>query len=187
MQTRELLETDRLVLARPAPEDVGAIFRIASDPRVWTHYPSLRPTDPTGTRRSIQRWLSGWDQHGLDTWVARLKGDDGLVGYGGCSVHLGVWNLGYRFAADTHGRGYATELARAGVRHAHDLDPERPVIARLVEHNAASKRVAEKLGLTLAYRAFDTGNPDPDAVRLIYADRTLTAAQIAPFVAGPDL
>jgi hypothetical protein len=36
--------------------------------------------------------------------------------------------------------------------------------------------------MTLAYRALDTGNPDPSAVRLIFADRTLSAAQLADIV-----
>jgi RimJ/RimL family protein N-acetyltransferase len=181
----ELIETERLTLARPLPADVKELFEISSDPRVWTHYPSLRPADSGRTRKSVKRWIQGWNEHGLDTWVVRLRGSSAVVGYGGCSVQLDVWNVGYRFAASVHGRGYATELAQTGVLRARQLEPERPIIARMVEHNVASRRVAEKLGLTLAYRAFDSGNPDPSAVRLVYADRTLTAAQLARLVSEP--
>ena len=90
-----------------------------------------------------------------------------------------VWNLGYRLSGDHHGRGYGTELARAARAAAAEVAPERPVIAYLVEHNRASAAVAEKAGLTLVHRAPDAGNPDPSVMRLVYADRALTPAQLA--------
>jgi hypothetical protein len=37
--------------------------------------------------------------------------------------------------------------------------------------------VAEKAGLTLVHRGPDPGDPDPDVMRLVYADRALTDAQ----------
>ncbi len=89
------------------------------------------------------------------------------------------WNLGYRFAADQHGHGYATELASEAIRQAALLRPDLPVTAYLLEHNAASAQVAHKLGLALVHRGPDVGNPDSSAVRLIYADRSLTDKQVA--------
>jgi RimJ/RimL family protein N-acetyltransferase len=103
-----------------------------------------------------------------------------LIGNGGCTLLGGeVWNLGYRLSADHHGNGYATELASAAVERAHAVDPARPVIAYLVEHNRASARVAEKAGLALVHRTADAGNPDPSVQRLVYADRPLTGEQLA--------
>ena len=47
------------------------------------------------------------------------------------------------------------------------------VLRRLpvVLHNAESRGRAERSGLTLLWRGPDAGNPDPDAARLVYADR----------------
>jgi hypothetical protein len=56
---------------------------------------------------------------------------------------------------------------------AHTVDPDRPVVAYLLEHNVQSRGRAERAGLSLVWRGPDTGNPDPDAVRLVYADRPL--------------
>jgi hypothetical protein len=39
--------------------------------------------------------------------------------------------------------------------------------------------VAEKVGLSLRHSAPDAGNPDPEAVRLVYADRELTDLELA--------
>ena len=178
------VETERLVLHRPSRHDLDELFAIESDPRVWTHYPSLRHTDLVlrslgQTLSVIDRWLEGWRAHGLDTWTVRLSENSTVIGYGGCSVQGQVWNLGYRLAPGVQGRGYVTELAWAALRQARAVEPERPIIARLLDHNVASQRVAVKLGMALAYRALDQGNPDPSAVRLIYADRTLSAVQLS--------
>ncbi|WP_447911859.1 GNAT family N-acetyltransferase [Microbacterium phyllosphaerae] len=174
------LFTDRLRLSRAVPSDLDALFAIQSDPRVWTHYPSLRHTDPAQTVEMMHRWERSWTEAGLGSWVVRRRDTDEVIGNGGCTL-LGaeVWNIGYRIAGDHHGSGYATELARAGVEAARTTAPERPVIAYLVEHNHASARVAEKLGLELVHRAADAGNPDPAVVRLVYADRPLTPEQLA--------
>lgn len=171
------LRTTRLRLRRPAGGDVGALFEICSDPRVWEHFPSMRHGERTTTARSVQRWIADWDRDGLGIWTVWLGSR--VIGYGGCSLLRGtVWNLGYRLAADVHGRGYATELAQTALAAARQVDPARAVVAYLLEHNTASARVAEKLGMTLVDRGPDAGNPDPDAVRLVYADRALDDAGI---------
>ncbi len=90
-----------------------------------------------------------------------------------------MWNLGYRIAADEQGLGYATEVSRAAIARARSVRPNMPIVAYLLEHNTASAHVAEKIGLSLIHRAPDAGNPDPDAVRLVYADRPLTAAELS--------
>ena len=171
--------TERLRLSRPLASDLDAVFAIQSDPRVWTHYPSLRHTDSAQSLAMIDRWRRSWAEAGLGSWVARLRDTGEIVGNGGCTLLGGeVWNLGYRIAADHHGHGLATELARAGVARAREIAPERPVIAYLVEHNSASAHVAEKLGLDLVHRGPDIGNPDTSVIRLVYADRPLTSTQL---------
>jgi RimJ/RimL family protein N-acetyltransferase len=179
----EIVETERLALWRPSLEDLAELFAIQSDPRVWWHYPSLRLSEPAQTRAGIERWLEGWRTNGLDRWVIRLRNGVAVIGYGGCSVRGPVWNLGYRLAPAAHGRGYATEFAAAAMRHALEVDADRPIVARVLEHNVASERVVVKLGMSLVYRGPDEGHPSPSAVRRIYADRPLTAEQLAGVVA----
>jgi RimJ/RimL family protein N-acetyltransferase len=178
-ESLEATETERLLLSRPSPMDLDGLFAIESDPRVWTHYPSLRHGEPKRTLALIEHWIGRWEQVGLGPWVVRLKGESRVIGSGGCSlIDEMVWNLGYRFAADVHGRGYATELAVEARRRVRAADPARPLVASLLEHNRASERVALKLGLELVYRGMDSGNPDVSAVRLVYADRPLITAEL---------
>lgn len=128
----------------------------------------------------IDRWTQGWEAAGLDTWVVRLRSHPRVIGYGGCSVLGGkVWNLGYRMASEAQGHGYATEVAREAMGHAHLSSPVLPVVAYLLEHNLASERVALKVGMKRVHRGPDAGNPDPSATRLVYADRALSADELA--------
>ena len=170
--------TARLQLDPPREADLEDLHRIYSDARTWTHLPSGRFADLATTRGALAGWLADWREHGLGAWVAR---EDGIVvGHGGCAVRQGAfWNLGYRFAPEAQGRGLATELARAAVDAAREHRPELPVVAYLLENNPASAAVAGKVGLALRHRGPDAGNPDPSAVRLIYADRALSEEELA--------
>lgn len=170
----------RLDFVRPTVGDLGALHRICSDPRVWTHFPSLRHDNIDATQAMLNTWQEDWDRNGLGTWMVRVRNLSPLIGYGGCILRGGgaFWNLGYRFAAESQGQGYATELAHEAVRQARQRNADLPVVASLVEHNTGSAKVAAKVGLRLRHRAPDAGNPDPDVIRLVYADRPLTEDQL---------
>ena len=169
-----------LLLERPAAHDVAAIHRIYSDPRVWAHFPSGRQATIEQTDQMVQLWLQGWERDGLSTWLIRDAETGELLGNGGCSVRAeAFWNLGYRLAFEAHGRGVASAVASYAVEQAQLTRPDLPIVAYLLEHNLASARVAQKAGLTLRHRGPDAGNPDPEAVRLVFADRDLNADQLA--------
>ena len=141
--------------------------------------PSLRHYNRTQT----ERWLSVGRTVGIKRNSEPGRSDCAatgeIIGYGGCSLlHDRLWNLGYRIDADHHGHGYATELAREARAAAEGTAPELTVIAYLVEHNHASAGVAKKVGLTLVDRGPDTGNPDPNAIRVVYSSRNLTTKEL---------
>ena len=165
------VRTGRLDLRAVAMSDIDLIYGLTSDPRVWTHLPSGVHTSREQTEAQLARQAAAWDSDGLAQWTARLH-DGTFAGIGGCSINAGaVWNVYYRFVPEVQGRGLATELVQAALVAARQVGPDLAVTALLLEHNHASKAVAEKSGLQLIWRGRDVGNPDPDAIRLIYADR----------------
>lgn len=183
-------QTPGYVLDRPSVDDVDQFYAIDSDPRVWTHLPSGRLTDEEEAEAILVRLASQWELDGIGPWMVRLVPGGEILGHCGWSLR-GVagpgasrgtpgafWNLGYRFRPETQGRGLATAVSRDAIAAAGDVDPELPVVAYLLEANTASAVVARKLGLELVHRAPDAGNPDPSAIRLVFADRELTAAQL---------
>lgn len=180
------------VLDRPGLHDLDEVFEIYSDPRVWTHFPSGRMVKREEAEAFLLTRIADWEIDGLGTWIVRESEDGPVLGTCGCGVKRmpmadewspdrieAHWNLGYRFRPEVQGRGYASEISRLAVARAQELKPELSVIAYLLEHNAASQKVAEKIGLSLQHRALDAGNPDPQAMRLVFADRALTGTQLA--------
>lgn len=178
------------VLDRPAEDDLDELFAIESDPRVWTHLPSGRMTEREEAEATLVKLQSQWELDGLGPWMVRRTAGGNLLGHCGCSLR-GVpgpgashrepgafWNLGYRFRPEVQGQGLATSVSRDAIAAAAAVDADLPVVAYLLEHNAASAVVARKLGLQMFHRAADAGNPDPAAVRLVFADRELTPAQL---------
>ncbi|KGM01679.1 GNAT family N-acetyltransferase [Cellulomonas cellasea] len=177
--------TDRLRLTATTTSELAELHALHADPAVWTHFPSGRYVELATTEALVHRIASAWQEHGLDYWTARRRDDAaaGIVGIGGCSLRAGLaWNLYYRLAPTAWGRGYARELVGAALEAAEHVRPELPVVAYLLEHNEASRRTAERAGLTLAWRGPDAGNPDPAAVRLVYADRPLSREALRAFV-----
>ncbi|MPQ99012.1 GNAT family N-acetyltransferase [Modestobacter sp. I12A-02628] len=180
--------TTRLQLDAVVPGDLEAHHALLSDPATWTHLPSGRHRDRAQTAAGLQQVVDRWRHSGLDYWTARLRTDlpagtvpaglqpGAVVGTGGCALRSGTrwWNLYYRFTPAAWGHGLVAELVHTALDAARSVDPELPVIAYLLEHNVASRRRAERSGLTCVWRGPDAGNPDPDAVRLVYADRPLS-------------
>ena len=165
--------TARLHLDVAAEGDEDDLFAIHSDPASWTHFPVGRHTDRSQTPEMVTLSERGFAVNGLGYWSIREVADGPVIGWGGCSAPTGRpwWNLAYRFAQSVLRRGYATEVAARSIEAAHDVAPDRPVLAYLLEHNVASRRTAEKAGLQLVWRGPDRPNPDPDAIRLVFLDR----------------
>ena len=175
------VRTERLLLDITAPKDADDLYAIHADPDSWRHFPQGRHTDRAPSREMAAESERQFRDHGLGYWSVREEAGGPVVGRGGCAVPPGCpwWNLYYRLAPAVHGRGYATELARAAMAAAQEVAPERPVLAYLLEHNVASRRTAERLGLRLVWRGPDAGNEDPDAVRLVLLDREPDDALVA--------
>ena len=164
--------TERLRLDQPTPADLLDLHRIHADPLNWGHFPQGRHLDLARTAVTLEQSDAQW-QRDLGYWCVRTADDDRVIGLAGCATQpdYAWWNLYYRLDSAVHGRGYAAEVGRHSLAAASDVDPDLPVVAYLVEHNVASRRTAERLGLILVGRGPDEGNEDPDAVRLVFADR----------------
>lgn len=190
------VRTERLWLDEPVDADADALFAIHSDPASWRHFPSGRVTDPAAGARMVGASRRRFERDGLAYWSVRDADGGPVVGRGGCLrpdealAGRGWWNLYYRFDQRVHGRGYAVEMGRAALDAAHQVAADRPVLAFLLEHNVASRRTAERLGMRLVWRGPDEGNPDPDAVRLVFLDREpddLFVEEVASEGWAPDL
>jgi RimJ/RimL family protein N-acetyltransferase len=170
--------TERLDLRAVSSADLGVLYELLSDARVWTHFPSGVHTDRQQTADQLTRFRHAWDRDGLGYWTAWLHGGS-FVGIGGCMMTHGVaWNLYYRVRPEQQGHGYATELAMAARVAASSLRPDLPVVASLLAHNAASRAVALAAGLHQVWEGRDPDGATAGQLQLLFADRDLTEEQV---------
>jgi RimJ/RimL family protein N-acetyltransferase len=125
---------------------------------------------PLAREESWRKLLCGaglWSLFGYGYWAVERREDGRLIGQVGFAdfrrdMVPGIENIpeiGWLFAADASGQGYATEAARAALAWA-DAALEAPETVAIVDaNNLASIRVAEKCGFDENEPATYRGEP----------------------------
>lgn len=145
-----IIETDNLMLRRYADDDVDALHGILSDPETMRFWPS--PFTIERVREWIVRSLRSYEELGFGRYPVLLRETGEIIGDCGIlRVRVAgetVNDLGYIFHRDHWGRGYATEASEALKRYAFDTLGLEALHANMAYDHSASRRVAEKLGMT---------------------------------------
>ncbi len=150
-KNKSQIETKRLVLRPMLGSDFDALLLIFTDPKVMAAF-----DHPPFTREQMNRWLNRnldhQDKFGYGLYSVILKESGELIGDCGLEVmdDMGAAELGYDFRSDFWNQGYATEAATAVREHAFDVLRLPQLISLIRVGNLASRRVAEKVGMTLA-------------------------------------
>jgi RimJ/RimL family protein N-acetyltransferase len=145
------LKTKRLILRPMLETDLDALHLIFTDVKVMAAFNH----DPF-TREQMQRWLQRnldhQNQYGYGLFSVILKETGELIGDCGLEQmeDQGAAELGYDFRSDFWNQGFATEAALAVCNFAFDVLKLPQLISLIRVGNLASKRVAEKAGMTLA-------------------------------------
>lgn len=151
-----LLETERLRLRRFTLADLLGVVALHGHPEVM-RYVTGTPTAPEVVARTVLPRFLRYDpcRPALGVWAADDRRSGEFLGWFSLKRRSGAGNaeaeLGYRLTPGAWGRGYATEGARALVERGFEAGLRR-VVANVYEENVASRRVLEKLGMTLVRR-----------------------------------
>jgi len=146
------LETERLILRRPSPEDAKAYHQILSCPDV-SHYSDV-PHNPTEKRsQRFISWMSKLHSRGTGVgWILTLNDNNQAIG----SVRInsiekkaqyGV--IAYELHPDHWGCGLATEALGAVVSYAHQQLSLNRLEAWTSVDNTASQKVLISNGFQL--------------------------------------
>jgi ribosomal-protein-alanine N-acetyltransferase len=144
-------QTERLLARKPTAEDRALYHSHFTRPEIeaW-----LRPSPlPPFSAQVIDELVDGdqvhWQNHGFGPWILIEKKTGAFAGRGGLSwttvEDTAQVELPWSIEPELHGRGLATEAARAACDHARELELEQ-VIALVLPANTPSRRVAEKAG-----------------------------------------
>ena len=100
--------------------------------------------------RFAERMESSW-RRGVGKWLAYENSTGAFVGRGGPSWALvegaECVEIGWALRQGVWGRGYATEIGRAGLDHAFSVLGVEEVVAFTEVHNMRSRAVMERLGM----------------------------------------
>ncbi|MBA3422983.1 MAG: GNAT family N-acetyltransferase [Rubrobacter sp.] len=149
MDRGQTVETERLILRPPSPDDFGALHRIFSDAVTMSFWPV--PFTEEDTRRWISRSLHDHEETGFGRCPVLLKSSGEVIG--DCGIMRAEiagepeYDLGYIIHHPFWGNDYAVEAAEACKRHAVERLGIRRLVANMPTAHAASIRVAEKISM----------------------------------------
>jgi RimJ/RimL family protein N-acetyltransferase len=157
------LETERLRLREPTPEDLDALAPIFADPEVQRYTGGVvRSREYVADR--IEEMRAHWRRYGVGLFAVERKADQAVLGRVGFLVWDPVsWEnglrahvaqpyeteIGWTLGREHWGQGYATEGAIAARDWAARELGLRRLISLIQVGNEASERVAEKLGMSV--------------------------------------
>ena len=142
------LETQRLTLRGLREEDLDAYADMCGDPEVMRYIGNGKPLSHRQSWRSMAMILGHWQLRGYGMWAVEERQSGELIGRIGCWQPEGWpgFEIGWMLRRTYWGRGLATEGAKAAMDYAFRELQRSHVISVISPENAASSRVAQKLG-----------------------------------------
>ncbi len=167
------IATPRLILRPFTLQDLNPLFAILQQPDIFEYFPRTDAPSLERVERIIAFYIKQAEDYGFSCWAVDLKATGELIGWCGLN-HLPETDedeVAYLLSQAHHGRGYATEAARASLDFGFDTIGLPRIIALVHPENIASWRVIEKSGMTfldrkvywdlelLRYEKFKTPSP----------------------------
>lgn len=143
------LHTERLALRRFTIDDLDTLARLNADARVTQYLGGVKDRAQTETLLRT-RILDYYEQHpGLGIWATIERASGDVAGFHVLNHIQGETDLqvGYALFTEHWGKGYATEMAIALLRHGYGTLGLPQVNAITDLGNVASQRVLLKAGL----------------------------------------
>lgn len=150
-----VIETGRVRLRGFTASDMEAQTAILQDPEVSRHLAQGFTREDVWRRMLSARGL--WDVLGYGYWAVERLEDGRLIGQVGFAdfkrdMTPSIENLpemGWIFASEVHGKGYAFEAAAAAMGWADEALKGQEFTAIISPENAPSIRLAERLGFAV--------------------------------------
>jgi [ribosomal protein S5]-alanine N-acetyltransferase len=169
------LETERLALRNfkfSDWEDLHAMI-VQYKASAYAKYDQPWPTSPEEIQGVIN-WFASGDQF----LAVCLKETRHFIGFVALNPETDegslVYNLGYVFKAEFHGKGYASEACRAVLAHAFRTLLAQSVVAGTAAVNHPSCRLLEKLGFQKTGESMGSLQNSADGKPIEFLGRTYT-------------
>jgi RimJ/RimL family protein N-acetyltransferase len=157
-----VLETERLLLRVPKPEDAAEAAGLLGDPEVM-RWLGGETVPAEAAPAVVEKWIARWDANGCGPFSIVRREDGRWIGRTGILVwDVRTWThttfatagehaqpeLGWALAHEHWGRGYAAEAVRAARDWAFCELEVQQLVSVIAPGNLRSQRLAERLGAT---------------------------------------
>jgi RimJ/RimL family protein N-acetyltransferase len=149
--SRPALETPRLRLRLPEERDLDAFAAMYADGTTMRHIGEGKVLSRDETWRAIAGMLGHWALRGHGLWAVERRDGGEVIGRVGFIDPEGWpgFELGWLIARPHWSQGFATEAARAALAYGRTTLGRSRIISLIRPANAASIRVAEKIGFRI--------------------------------------
>jgi RimJ/RimL family protein N-acetyltransferase len=142
------IETGRLLLRQFRPGDFDALARLSADPEVMKYLGDGKLKTRAEAWLMMASYLGHWELRGYGLWAVEDKASGEFIGRIGLLNPEG-WpglEVAWTLARERWGNGFATEGAKAALDYGFSVLKLDHVISLIHPDNAASIRVALRLG-----------------------------------------
>ena len=153
------VETERLRLEPwDRREHAAGLAAINSDPEVMRFITGGATMTRVESQVQADRIAEHWRTYGFGLWAVIEPASGRMIGFAGLSHPLWLpgWErtveVGWRFAREAWGNGYATEAGRAGLAYGFERIGLAEIVSLIHPENERSLAVAGRLGLELTER-----------------------------------
>ncbi len=154
------LETDRLILRKPHIEDWKDLHELYSDAEA-IRYTIKTPLEEPASWRMTCVLIGHWTVRGYGVYSVEEKATGKVLG------GIGFWyplewpspEIKWSLAAKHHGKGFASEAARAVLAEGHKSLPDIHLISMIDKNNIPSQKLAEAVGAKLEKEVEFRGTP----------------------------
>lgn len=171
--TKHTITTDRLLLRRWCANDIEPFAAMCNDPEVMRYVGGGGTRSREQASASIRAYESTWEEKGFGLFAVECLESHELIGFAGLAEPaflpeiMPAVEVGWRFARQNWGNGYATEAARAALDFGLATLRIPEIVSIYQVENCDSGRIMEKLGMR-----FDRETLDPSCGRMVRIYRT---------------